>query len=188
MVWNGSILRIIKLYLESCLIKFDLHLRQATKNPFYLHVGRDIMNSLNNLTRVECGFATVHSVLDKTLEDRMESFFLSETCKYLYLVSLFNNETFYALYSHDHTVGTHQYHKVYWHTFGNKGCGRWFIRTESPILFGPFFLHLIEVGVRLLLPNAKRNSSLFNILHLKIIIRKHKMKKFIYFYVFFSYC
>ncbi|MPC90532.1 ER degradation-enhancing alpha-mannosidase-like protein 1 [Portunus trituberculatus] len=62
-------------------------LYQATKNPFYLHVGRDILTSLNNLTRARCGHATVHSVLDMTLEDRMESFFLSETCKYLYLVN-----------------------------------------------------------------------------------------------------
>ena len=34
-----------------------------------------------------CGYATLHDVNDKTQEDRMESFFLSETCKYLYLVS-----------------------------------------------------------------------------------------------------
>lgn len=61
-------------------------LYQATKNPFYLHVGRDILTSLNNLTKARCGYATVHSVLDMTLEDRMESFFLSETCKYLYLL------------------------------------------------------------------------------------------------------
>lgn len=47
----------------------------------------DILQSLNNFTRAECGYATVHNVLDKSLEDRMESFFLSETCKYLYLVS-----------------------------------------------------------------------------------------------------
>ena len=34
-----------------------------------------------------CGYATLHSVEDKSQEDRMESFFLSETMKYLYLVS-----------------------------------------------------------------------------------------------------
>ena len=33
-----------------------------------------------------CGYATLHHVIDKSKEDRMESFFLSETCKYLYLV------------------------------------------------------------------------------------------------------
>ena len=39
---------------------------------------------------VRCGYATLHDVRDKSQEDRMESFFLSETCKYLYLVSLCN--------------------------------------------------------------------------------------------------
>ena len=34
-----------------------------------------------------CGYGTIHDVNTKELEDRMESFFLSETCKYLYLVS-----------------------------------------------------------------------------------------------------
>ena len=33
-----------------------------------------------------CGYATRHDVNTSELEDRMESFFLSETCKYLYLV------------------------------------------------------------------------------------------------------
>ncbi|VDO62313.1 unnamed protein product [Heligmosomoides polygyrus] len=63
----------------------------ATKNPFYLHVGREIMDSLNTRTRVRCGFATVHNVDDGSLEDRMESFFLAETMKYLYLLFDENN-------------------------------------------------------------------------------------------------
>lgn len=61
-------------------------LYRATKNPFYLHVGREIVISLNSYSRAECGYATIHDVHDKSLEDRMESFFLSETCKYLYLL------------------------------------------------------------------------------------------------------
>uniref|UniRef100_A0A0N5AVG2 alpha-1,2-Mannosidase n=1 Tax=Syphacia muris TaxID=451379 RepID=A0A0N5AVG2_9BILA len=61
-------------------------LYRATRNPFYLHVGREMLRSLNEFTRVRCGYATVHSVVDKSLEDRMESFFLSETTKYLYLL------------------------------------------------------------------------------------------------------
>ncbi|XP_015787790.1 ER degradation-enhancing alpha-mannosidase-like protein 1 isoform X1 [Tetranychus urticae] len=68
------------------LIESTYLLYQATKNPFYLHVGRDILYSLNNHTKAECGYATIHNVQDKSLEDRMESFFLSETCKYLYLL------------------------------------------------------------------------------------------------------
>uniref|UniRef100_A0A669CT96 alpha-1,2-Mannosidase n=1 Tax=Oreochromis niloticus TaxID=8128 RepID=A0A669CT96_ORENI len=59
---------------------------QATKNPFYLHVGMDILQSLEKNAKVRCGYATLHHVVDKSKEDRMESFFLSETCKYLYLL------------------------------------------------------------------------------------------------------
>ena len=34
-------------------------LYQATKNPFYLHVGREILTSLNNLTKSTCGYGIV---------------------------------------------------------------------------------------------------------------------------------
>ncbi|UXI16192.1 putative tRNA uracil-O2-methyltransferase [Sarcoptes scabiei] len=65
-------------------------LYQATKNPFYLHVGKIMLESIEKYARSTCGYATVHDVQEKSLEDRMESFFLSETCKYLYL--LFDEE------------------------------------------------------------------------------------------------
>ena len=58
---------------------------RATKSPFYLHVGAELLDSLNRNVRTDCGFATMHSVRDRTLEDRMESFFLAETVKYLYV-------------------------------------------------------------------------------------------------------
>ncbi|KFD52313.1 hypothetical protein M513_06876, partial [Trichuris suis] len=58
----------------------------ATKNPFYLHVGKEIIESIERHAKTDCGYATLHSVVDKSLEDRMESFFLSETTKYLYLL------------------------------------------------------------------------------------------------------
>ena len=44
------------------------------------------MFSLAFLYIYRCGYGTVHDVNTKELEDRMESFFLSETVKYLYLV------------------------------------------------------------------------------------------------------
>jgi len=73
------------------LVESTYLLYRATKNPFYLHVGRDILESLNNHTKAKCGYATVHDVSDKSLEDRQESFFLSETVKYLYLLFDENN-------------------------------------------------------------------------------------------------
>ncbi|KAJ8378960.1 hypothetical protein AAFF_G00232540 [Aldrovandia affinis] len=68
------------------LVESTYLLYQATKNPFYLHVGMDILQSLEKYTKVRCGYATLHHVVDKSKEDRMESFFLSETCKYLFLL------------------------------------------------------------------------------------------------------
>lgn len=44
-----------------------------------------MIKNLQNLTRTQCGFAA-YDVRTKDLEDRMDSFFLSETLKYLYLL------------------------------------------------------------------------------------------------------
>jgi len=77
----------VKFYpLRPELVESTYLLYRATKNPFYLHVGREILYSLNNHTKAKCGYATVHDVNDMSLEDRQESFFLSETVKYLYLL------------------------------------------------------------------------------------------------------
>ncbi|EUB62152.1 ER degradation-enhancing alpha-mannosidase-like protein [Echinococcus granulosus] len=65
------------------------YLYRATKDPVYLQIGAMIVNNLDHYTRAKCGFATIHNVEDMTQEDRMESFFLSETLKYLYLVRAF---------------------------------------------------------------------------------------------------
>jgi mannosidase alpha-like ER degradation enhancer 1 len=61
-------------------------INQATKNPYYLHVGERILLDINKYARTNCGFASLKNVLTKQLDDRMESFFLSETMKYLYLL------------------------------------------------------------------------------------------------------
>ena len=55
--------------------------------------GKRFYAYMHNCTFIvlRCGYATVHDVLDKSLEDRQESFFLSETVKYLYLLFDFSN-------------------------------------------------------------------------------------------------
>ncbi|TPP65569.1 Alpha-mannosidase I MNS5 [Fasciola gigantica] len=72
-------------------IESTYFLYRVTKHPFYLRVGEQIINNLDKYARAKCGFATIHSVEDKSKEDRMESFFLSETLKYLYLLFDENN-------------------------------------------------------------------------------------------------
>lgn len=62
------------------------YLYQATKDPFYIEVGELIVKSLNQHTRVEGGFASIRDVTTMQLEDHQHSFFLAETCKYLYLL------------------------------------------------------------------------------------------------------
>ncbi|CBY23119.1 unnamed protein product [Oikopleura dioica] len=88
--WN-KLSSIVHFYpLRPELIESTYHLYRVTKKPFYLHVGKELLNSIERHMKTDCGFATLHSVLDRTLEDRMESFFLAETVKYLYL--LFDDE------------------------------------------------------------------------------------------------
>ena len=40
---------------------------RATRNPFYLHVGQDILESLDKHAKSECGYATIHDVYDMSL-------------------------------------------------------------------------------------------------------------------------
>lgn len=68
------------------LAESTLFLYQATGDPWYLEVGETIINSLNVYTRVNGGFASVRDVTTMELEDHQHSFFLAETCKYLYLL------------------------------------------------------------------------------------------------------
>ncbi|ODV92630.1 glycoside hydrolase family 47 protein [Tortispora caseinolytica NRRL Y-17796] len=67
-------------------IESTYFLFQATKDSFYLYVGEQIVRDLQQLMRVPCGFASLADVVSGRLEDKMESFFLSETLKYLYLL------------------------------------------------------------------------------------------------------
>lgn len=62
------------------------YLYKATGDPYYLRVGQSIVEKLNAHARVPCGFAAVQDVRTGTHEDRMDSFFLAEMFKYLYLL------------------------------------------------------------------------------------------------------
>uniref|UniRef100_A0A914MRJ6 alpha-1,2-Mannosidase n=1 Tax=Meloidogyne incognita TaxID=6306 RepID=A0A914MRJ6_MELIC len=63
-----------------------MYLYKATEDPAYLHVAAGIVDTIEQFTKTKCGYASVRDVQKWTLEDRMESFFLSETIKYLYLI------------------------------------------------------------------------------------------------------
>ncbi|TTJ69858.1 ER degradation-enhancing alpha-mannosidase-like protein 3 [Bagarius yarrelli] len=61
-------------------------LPEATRDPYYLEVGRSVLENLNRFARVPCGFAAMKDVRTGSHEDRMDSFFLAEMFKYLFLL------------------------------------------------------------------------------------------------------
>eukprot|EP01083_Nonionella_stella_P125911 380889_1 len=58
----------------------------STGSELYEKAALKLLRSINEHCRTECGFAALSSVQSKQKEDLMDSFFLSETLKYLYLI------------------------------------------------------------------------------------------------------
>lgn len=61
-------------------------LHRLTGDPRYLEMGRTFLRDLKAHCRTEAGYTTLKSVVTKEKGDRMHSFFLAETLKYLYLL------------------------------------------------------------------------------------------------------
>ncbi|VDK81154.1 unnamed protein product [Litomosoides sigmodontis] len=59
---------------------------RATKDPLLLEIAAEVVDAIEHSCRTSCGYATVVNAEYHSVEDRMESFFLSETTKYLYLI------------------------------------------------------------------------------------------------------
>lgn len=71
-------------------IESTWYIYRATQDPFYLHVGEMAIKDIKRRCWTSCGWAGLEDVRTGELKDRMESFFLGETAKYLYL--LFDTE------------------------------------------------------------------------------------------------
>jgi hypothetical protein len=54
-------------------------LYRATRNPFYLHVAKLIIENINETCRVKCGFATVHGKIGLKL-NFISNFFKKPFC------------------------------------------------------------------------------------------------------------
>jgi len=74
------------------LIESIMYLYRATGDPWLIDAGVDILKSIQYSAYTPCGYATVRNARTHTLDNRMESFFLAETVKYLYL--LFDPDNF----------------------------------------------------------------------------------------------
>lgn len=67
-------------------IESTWYLYRATQDLWYLHVGEMVLRDIKRRCWTECGWAGLEDVRTGELKDRMESFFLGETVKYLYLL------------------------------------------------------------------------------------------------------
>lgn len=74
------------------LIESAMLLYRATKDQYFLEVGDDMLTSIQHSSRTKCGYATIKNIRNHERDNRMESFFLAETTKYLYL--LFDPENY----------------------------------------------------------------------------------------------
>lgn len=67
-------------------IESTYHLYRATEDPWYLHVGEMALRDIKRRCWTRCGWAGIQNVNTGEMTDRMESFFLGETAKYLFLL------------------------------------------------------------------------------------------------------
>ena len=67
-------------------IESTYHLYRVTRDPWYLHVGEMTLRDIKRRCWTNCGWAGLQDVRNGDLSDRMESFFLGETTKYLFLL------------------------------------------------------------------------------------------------------
>jgi mannosidase alpha-like ER degradation enhancer 2 len=68
------------------IIESAYYLYRFTNDPRYLEMGNTFLNDLIKFCRTEVGYSALKNVKNKIKRDDMESFFLAETMKYLYLL------------------------------------------------------------------------------------------------------
>ncbi len=67
-------------------VESTYYLYRATQDPWYLHVGEMVLRDIKRRCWTKCGWAGLQDVRTGEQNDRMESFFLGETAKYMFLL------------------------------------------------------------------------------------------------------
>ena len=68
------------------MIESTWYLYRATEDPWYIYVGEMTLRDIKRRSWARCGLTGIQNVVTGEQIDRMESFFLSETFKYLFLL------------------------------------------------------------------------------------------------------
>lgn len=75
-------------------IESTYYLYRATRDPMYLQVGERILNLFKTKFRANCGFSGFQDIRTGKMQNRMETFVMGETLKYLYLLFDAHDEVF----------------------------------------------------------------------------------------------
>eukprot|EP00455_Lapot_gusevi_P052757 TRINITY_DN8083_c0_g1_i2.p1 TRINITY_DN8083_c0_g1~~TRINITY_DN8083_c0_g1_i2.p1 ORF type:complete len:526 (-),score=101.90 TRINITY_DN8083_c0_g1_i2:286-1782(-) len=142
------------------LIESAYFLYLATRDQRYLEMGREMFYSLENITRVEKGYASIRDVKTSELEDRMSSFFLAETCKYLYL--LFDEDNFVNHRNYVFTTEGHLFPLDYHihQSFGNFHNPSSSSKQPTPTCTLPTIPDWSQLAASL--PQTQASSDVFN--------------------------
>ncbi|KAK8198687.1 hypothetical protein M8818_006554 [Zalaria obscura] len=115
-------------------IESTWYIYRATQDPWYLHVGEMTVKDIKRRCYTKCGWAGLQDVRNGEQKDRMESFFLGETAKYLYL-----------LFDPDHPL--------------NKLDAPWVFTTEGHPLVIPEYARHNDFGVPLESQTRKKDPE-----------------------------
>ncbi|KAG1892556.1 glycoside hydrolase family 47 protein [Suillus subluteus] len=87
-VWDAQFLQATSFQypLRPEFVESTWYLYRATRDPYYLDIGERILRDLTVRAKVDCGLTGIQDLRTNVRDDRMESFALSETLKYLYLL------------------------------------------------------------------------------------------------------
>jgi mannosidase alpha-like ER degradation enhancer 2 len=75
-----------RFFLNPEIMESAYYLYRITNDTRYVAMGKTFLDSLKRYCRTDEGYAELKSVVTKEKADRMESYFLAETMKYLYLL------------------------------------------------------------------------------------------------------
>ncbi|KAI0462425.1 hypothetical protein LJB42_003917 [Komagataella kurtzmanii] len=126
-------------------IESTYHLYRSTRDPIYLAIGQDLLMKLRSMFLCPCGLCGFQDIRSGIRQDRMESFVLSETLKYLYLLFDENNYIHNVLEKQNNMIFSTEGHP-FWLATHNRSLNdpaQYF--TTSPLLTEHKFLDRIPL-------------------------------------------
>lgn len=76
----------VRYYLNPEIMESSYYLYHYTKDPKYLEMSKTFFGDLNKYCLTHSGYSELKNVITKEKSDHMDSYFLAETLKYLYLI------------------------------------------------------------------------------------------------------